>query len=72
MSLLKRIEQGRSGQPPSGQVSSGGGQPSLISTQSRRVIPPGVSGQKDTYSDLKTRVQNRLLSELDHQWILPE
>jgi len=29
------------------------------------VPPPGVSAQKDTYSDLKTRVQNRLLAELD-------
>ncbi|OGO11012.1 MAG: type II secretion system protein E [Chloroflexi bacterium RBG_16_47_49] len=65
MSLLKRIEQGKSGQSQSGQVSSGGGQPSLITTQARRVIPPGVGGQKDTYTDLKTRVQNRLLSELD-------
>ena len=65
MSLLKRIEQGKTGQPQSGQVSVGGGQPSLVSTQTRRVIPPGVSGQKDTYTDLKTRVQNRLLSELD-------
>ena len=65
MSLLKRIEQGRNGQPPSGQVSSGSGQSNLISSQARRVIPPGVSGQKDTYTDLKTRVQNRLLSELD-------
>jgi pilus assembly protein CpaF len=65
MSLLKRIEQGKSGQSSNGQVSDGGGQPSLITTQARRVIPPGVSGQKDTYTDLKTRVQNRLLSELD-------
>jgi pilus assembly protein CpaF len=65
MSLLKRIEQGRTPQPPSGQGSSGSGQSSLISTQARRIIPPGVSGQKDTYTDLKTRVQNRLLSELD-------
>jgi pilus assembly protein CpaF len=65
MSLLKRIEQSRSGQPPSGQVPSSGGQPSLITTQARRVVPPGVSGQRDTYTDLKTRVQNRLLSELD-------
>jgi len=65
MSLLKRIEQGRNGQPPSGQPSSTGGQSNLISSQARRVIPPGVSGQKDTYTDLKTRVQNRLLSELD-------
>ncbi len=65
MSLLKRIEQGKTPQPPSGQGSSGSGQSSLISTQARRIIPPGVSGQKDTYTDLKTRVQNRLLSELD-------
>src|SRR4030042_2720772 len=65
MSLLKRIEQSRTGQPPSGQPTSSGGQPSLITTQARRVGPPGVGGQKDTYTDLKTRVQNRLLSELD-------
>jgi pilus assembly protein CpaF len=65
MSLLKRIEQGRNGQPPSGQTPTPGGQSNLISSQARRVIPPGVSGQKDTYTDLKTRVQNRLLSELD-------
>ena len=65
MSLLKRIEQGRTPQPPGGTGSSGSGQSSLISTQARRIIPPGVSGQKDTYTDLKTRVQNRLLSELD-------
>ena len=66
MSLLKRIEQGKTPQPPSGQGSSGSGQSSLISTQAGvRIIPPGVSGQKDTYTDLKTRVQNRLLSELD-------
>lgn len=65
MSLLKRIEQGKTPQPPSSQGSSGSGQSSLISTQARRIVPPGVSGQKDTYTDLKTRVQNRLLSELD-------
>jgi pilus assembly protein CpaF len=33
--------------------------------QARRVAPPGVSAQKDTYLDLKTRVQNRLFAELD-------
>jgi pilus assembly protein CpaF len=36
-----------------------------MTLQARRVVPPGVGSQKDTYSDLKTRVQNRLLSELD-------
>jgi pilus assembly protein CpaF len=65
MSLLKRIEQGKGAQPQAGQTSGGGGQPNLISIQARRVVPPGVTAQKDTYSDLKTRVQNRLLSELD-------
>lgn len=59
MSLLKRIEQGD--QPKS----SRDGSSKLVSLQSRRVAPPGVSAQRDTYSDLKTRVQNRLLAELD-------
>jgi pilus assembly protein CpaF len=65
MSLLKRIEQGKSAQPQTPQSAGGGAQPSLITLQARRVVPPGVGVQKDTYSDLKTRVQNRLLSELD-------
>jgi pilus assembly protein CpaF len=66
MSLLKRIEQGKSAQPQTAQSSGGGGaQPSLITLQARRIVPPGAGVQKDTYSDLKTRVQNRLLSELD-------
>jgi pilus assembly protein CpaF len=65
MSLLKRIEQGKDSKPQAGQPSDGGGQPSLMTLQSRRVVPPGVTAQKDTYTDLKTRVQNRLLSELD-------
>lgn len=65
MSLLKRIEQGKTPQQQEGQTSGTGGQPSLMNLQARRVVPPGVSAQKDTYSDLKTRVQNRLLSELD-------
>src|SRR4030042_6894327 len=65
MSLLKRIEQGKSAQPQAGQASGGGAQPNLIALQARRVVPPGVGAQKDTYTDLKTRVQNRLLSELD-------
>lgn len=80
MSLLKRIEQGQ-GKPAQGQPpAAGGGEPNtapaagvqqpggasrLVNLQSRRVAPPGVNAQKDTYFDLKTRVQNRLLSELD-------
>jgi pilus assembly protein CpaF len=65
MSLLKRIEQGKSAQPQAGQTSGGSTPPNLMTLQARRVVPPGVGSQKDTYTDLKTRVQNRLLSELD-------
>jgi pilus assembly protein CpaF len=76
MSLLKRIEQGQ-GKPnqsagtgaesapaasPPGAQQAG---PRLVNLQARRVAPPGVTSQKDTYLDLKTRVQNRLLAELD-------
>jgi pilus assembly protein CpaF len=66
MSLLKRIEQG---QAKPGAVepekSNGDSTARPISIQSRRVAPPGISSQRDTYLDLKTRVQNRLLAELD-------
>jgi pilus assembly protein CpaF len=61
MSLLKRIEQGQGGQTQEGDEN----QSRLLGLQSRRVAPPGGSGQYDTYFDLKTRVQNRLLAELD-------
>ena len=62
MSLLKRIEQG---QVNSSQGGNGDSAARLVNLPPRRVPPPGVSAQKDTYSDLKTRVQNRLLAELD-------
>ena len=78
MSLLKRIEQGQGrlpeGQQPAKSVSSsgapvapdtaseGGG---LSSLQTRRVSAPSTTPQAGTYFDLKTRVQNKLLSELD-------
>jgi len=71
MSLLKRIEQGQGG----GSSSGGGGQSSssgqggegsrLSSLQSRRVNAPVTSPQAGTYFDLKIRVQNKLLGELD-------
>ncbi len=67
MSLLKRIEQSQSktGQTgPIGQNQSGGGS-GLSSLQARRVSAPTSSPQAGTYFDLKTRVQNKLLSELD-------
>jgi pilus assembly protein CpaF len=66
MSLLKRLEQGQEGDPKGGQepspaADSGGSR--LSSLQARRSGPPDA--QRDTYMDLKTRVQNRLLAELD-------
>ncbi len=68
MSLLKRIEQGQgsgpSGQPPSPD-NQGGESSRLSSLQARRVNAPITSPQAGSYFDLKTRVQNKLLSELD-------
>ena len=63
MSLLKRIEQGQGGP---GKPGPGDNDNKVrMNIQSRRVVPPGVGSQKDQYTDLKTRVQNRLFSELD-------
>jgi pilus assembly protein CpaF len=69
MSLLKRIEQGQG--KPADQASStpaaaGSGDASRLSSlQARRVSAPSAAPQAGTYFDLKTRVQNRLLAELD-------
>ena len=68
MSLLKRIEQGQGGSPEqsAGTPSSPGGDASRLSSlQARRVSAPSAAPQAGTYFDLKTRVQNRLLAELD-------
>jgi pilus assembly protein CpaF len=72
MSLLKRIEQGQGGQgkqsptPNSGSGQSGSGDNSRLSSmQARRVSAPITSPQAGSYFDLKTRVQNKLLAELD-------
>jgi pilus assembly protein CpaF len=78
MSLLKRIEQnqgggGQQGNTPSpapqqsgGQSGGGGGDSSRLSSlQARRVSAPVTSPQAGTYFDLKTRVQNKLLAEID-------
>jgi pilus assembly protein CpaF len=72
MSLLKRIEQGQGGQKgntpaPGGGQSGGSGEGSRLSSslQSRRVNAPITSPQAGSYFDLKTRVQNKLLAELD-------
>jgi pilus assembly protein CpaF len=71
MSLLKRIEQGQNDQSPApaqsgGAGSRGGGDSSRLSSlQARRVSVPITSPQPGSYFDLKTRVQNKLLAELD-------
>jgi pilus assembly protein CpaF len=68
MSLLKRIEQGQSGNTsgqPSSDNNKGGEGSRLSSLQARRVNAPITSPQAGSYFDLKTRVQNKLLSELD-------
>jgi len=76
MSLLKRIEQGQGGgkdqggstpAQPSGAGSGqqGGDSSRLSSLQARRVSAPITSPQAGSYFDLKTRVQNKLLAELD-------
>ena len=63
MSLLKRIEQGQTSTNDSGNGAESGSQ--LGKIQSRSGPAVGANSQRDTYSDLKTRVQNRLLAELD-------
>ncbi len=68
MSLLKRIEEGQSQDSSSSRQpsapSSGGSGSRLSGLSARRATPPGTA-QRDTYYDLKTRVQNKLLAELD-------
>ncbi len=64
MSLLKRIEQGQA-KPGSTPEAESESRSRVMSLQARRVAAPGVSSQRDTYLDLKSRVQNRLLAELD-------
>ncbi len=63
MSLLKRIE--RSQQP----ASPGGGDAGSSASKMRelRVRRQATSPVRDQYTDIKTRVQNRLISEIDPQ-----
>ena len=65
MSLLKRIEQGNGKSPQAAPQEAADASSRPMSIQGRRVAAPGVNPQRDTYLDLKTRVQNRLLAELD-------
>ncbi|MBT3323046.1 MAG: CpaF family protein [Anaerolineae bacterium] len=68
MSLLKRIEQGQSSTSEKKAPSELGGEESasrLGSLQARRANAPNTTPQSGTYYDLKTRVQNKLLAEID-------
>jgi pilus assembly protein CpaF len=70
MSLLKRIEQGRGTssegeQPPVAAGEDGSESSRLASLQARRVNAPNTTPQAGSYFNLKTRVQNKLLAELD-------
>jgi len=63
VSLLKRIEQGQSQTPQQEDLSAS----RLAELRSRRPVSQSTaqSGTRDAYFDLKTRVQNKLLGELD-------
>jgi pilus assembly protein CpaF len=61
MSILRRIQSGEGQQSSSGDSNES----SLSPMQARRVFSNAVQGNQDTYQDLKSRVQNKLLSELD-------
>ena len=70
MSLLKRIEQGQGSEagsklPGPGQTGGSSDNSRLSSLQTRRTNAPITSPQAGSYFDLKTRVQNKLLAELD-------
>jgi pilus assembly protein CpaF len=71
MSLLKRIEQRQGSTTPAGPTPTGGGNEDqaskLAELRMKRTAPPTPGGGSGGGSgaDLKTRVQNRLLSELD-------
>lgn len=68
MSLLKRIEQGQGNsyeQPFDASPTSGGEPPRLSPMQARGASNPGAASPSGTFADLKIRVQNRLLAELD-------
>ena len=69
MSLLKRIEQGQGSElgpkKPEGGQPGGADGSRLSSLQTKRTNAPITSPQAGSYFDLKTRVQNKLLAELD-------
>jgi pilus assembly protein CpaF len=68
MSILKRIQGDNNPQQPpekSGQNGFSVRQPAPVAPASRRATSPGLPSSQDTYQDLKTRVQTKLLGTLD-------
>ncbi|MHC1741127.1 MAG: CpaF family protein [Anaerolineaceae bacterium] len=73
MSILKRIQSGEQSNntpanPQNGSpspTSNNGFQPPMNPQQSRRILSNPAAASQETYQDLKTRVQTKLLSELD-------
>lgn len=64
MSLLKRMDN-KGGGDDKGGGNSGGGERDARRAARRRSVADARKGGGDNYSDLKVRIQNRLLSELD-------
>lgn len=64
MSILKRI-QGEQTPPPGGSAKTPAGTTPPSTVPPRRVGAPSMPTTQDTYQDLKVRVQNKLLSNLD-------
>jgi pilus assembly protein CpaF len=65
MSILKRIQGGAPGNTPPSGGGAGSNEPRTGPLQTRRVTAPNIPSAQETYQDLKTRVQNKLLSGLD-------
>jgi len=64
MSILKRIQEGTPNGQTSPNVTGEGGDRAAPTLQARRQNAPNVPSSMDTYQDLKTRVQNKLLDGL--------
>ncbi len=75
MSLLERMKQMQepgnrpesSGQQADAQPGEGEGASRLSSMKVRKSASPGADAQRETYSNLKTRIQNRLFAEMDQE-----
>lgn len=66
MSILKRIQGGSpAGNSPQTPGGNGSEQRPPTNLQARRVSAPNIPSAQETYQDLKTRVQNKLISGLD-------